>query len=106
MFSFSKSTLNDSLNIFVKSNTGNTVSVGINPKWDIKNVKSIIAPQLGLNPEEVKIILAGKELEDSTLIEVWELLFVSFSYQSIFHEHLFAFRNATWESRVYYMQLN
>lgn len=70
MFSFGKNTLDNSLKIFVKSNTGNTLTVGVDPQWDIKNVKNIIAPQLGANPEEVKIILAGKELEDSFIIAV------------------------------------
>jgi parkin len=37
---------------------------------DIKNVKEIVAPKLGLQPQEVKIIFAGKELLDSTIIEV------------------------------------
>lgn len=67
---FSRRTINNNLNIFIKSNTGTTLSVELDPKWDIKNVKEVIAPQLGLPPEEVKIILAGKELDDSLVIEV------------------------------------
>lgn len=42
----------------------------LDPKWDIKNVKEVVAPRLGLEPEEVKIIFAGKELPDSVLLEV------------------------------------
>lgn len=67
---FTRRSLTNSLNIYIKSNTGNTLSVELDPKWDIKNVKEVIAPQLGLPPDEVKIILAGKELDDSMLIEV------------------------------------
>lgn len=67
---FGQNTLSNTMNIYVKSNTGKTVSVSLDPKWDVKNVKEIIAPKLGLPPEELKIIFAGKELEDSTIIEV------------------------------------
>lgn len=70
MFSSSRNPLNNSLNIFIKCNTGNTLTVGLDPKWDIKDVKNIIAPKLGANPDEVKIIFAGKELDDSIIIEV------------------------------------
>uniref|UniRef100_A0A1B6DYZ7 E3 ubiquitin-protein ligase parkin n=2 Tax=Clastoptera arizonana TaxID=38151 RepID=A0A1B6DYZ7_9HEMI len=77
---FTKKSLSNSLNIYIKSNTGNTLSVELDPKWDIKNVKEVIAPQLGLQPEEVKIILAGKELDDSLIIEDCDL-----GEQSILH---------------------
>lgn len=66
---FGKRKISNSLSIYVKTNTGNTLSVDLNPKWDIKNVKEIVAPQLGISPEDIKIIFAGKELHDSTIIE-------------------------------------
>lgn len=62
--------LTHTLSIYVKTNTGRTLSVNLEPQWDIKNVKELVAPQLGLQPEEVKIIFAGKELSDATTIEV------------------------------------
>lgn len=68
--SFSKKTLSNTLNIYVKTNTGNTLSVELDPKWDIKNVKEFVAPKLGLSPDEMKIIFAGKELSDNTILEV------------------------------------
>lgn len=74
LFSFGKKTISNSLSIYVKTNTGNTLSVDLDPKWDIKNVKEIVAPRLGLQPEEVKIIFAGKELSDSTTIAVSNLV--------------------------------
>lgn len=67
---FGKRTISNTLSIHIKTNTGNTLSVDLNPEWDIKNVKEIVAPQLGLEPEEVKIIFAGKELSDNTTISV------------------------------------
>lgn len=69
LFSFSKKTLKNSLSIYVKFNT-DTLSVDLNPNWDIKDVKEFVAPQLGLQPNEMKIIFAGKELSDATKLEV------------------------------------
>ncbi|XP_044727247.1 E3 ubiquitin-protein ligase parkin isoform X1 [Chrysoperla carnea] len=70
---FGKKSISNSLSIYIKSNTGSTISVDLDPKWDIEKVKEIVAPQLGLQPEEVKIIFAGKELCDSTIIEECDL---------------------------------
>lgn len=54
----------------MKTNTGNTFPVDLDPKWDIKNVKEVVAFQMGISPEDIKIIFAGKELHNSTIIEV------------------------------------
>lgn len=70
ILSFGRKTITNTLNIYVKTNTGKTLSVNLEPQWDIKNVKEIVAPQMGLQPEEVKIIFAGKELSDATTIKV------------------------------------
>lgn len=72
LLSFSKKTITNKLSIYVKSNTGNTLSVSLDPQWDIKDVKEYVAPQLGLQPEEMKIIFAGKELSDNTKLAVSE----------------------------------
>lgn len=74
LLSFSKKTIKNTLNIYIKSNTGSTLSVELDPKWDIKDVKEFVAPQLGLEPEEMKIIFAGKELSDNTRIEVCSII--------------------------------
>lgn len=70
LLSFSTKKLTNSLSIYVKSNNGNTLSVDLDPKWDIKDVKEFVGPQLGLQPNEMKIIFAGKELSDNTKLEV------------------------------------
>ena len=70
---FGKKKISNSLSIYVKTNTGKTLPVELNPKWDIKNVKEIVAEKMGLSPEEIKIIFAGKELHNSTIIEVHNL---------------------------------
>lgn len=70
LFSFGKKKISNKLSIFIKTNNGKSLSVDLDPKWDIERVKELVAPQLGLQPSEVKIIFAGKELDDSTTISV------------------------------------
>uniref|UniRef100_A0A1B0GN34 E3 ubiquitin-protein ligase parkin n=1 Tax=Phlebotomus papatasi TaxID=29031 RepID=A0A1B0GN34_PHLPP len=61
-----KKEITNALSVYVKCSTGTTLSVELDPNWDIKNVKEIIAPQLGFSSaDEVKIIFAGKELGDA-----------------------------------------
>ena len=67
---FGKKKISNSLSIYVKTNTGKTLPVDLDPKWDIKNVKEIVAEKMGMPAEEIKIIFAGKELHNSTIIEV------------------------------------
>lgn len=77
-----RKTIKNSLSIYIKSQNGCTLSVNLEPEWDIKNVKQIVAPQLGLQPEEVKIIFAGKELSDNTTIKASNI--INFMEQSNF----------------------
>lgn len=70
IFSFGRKKLSNTLSIYVKTNTGNTLSVDLEPHMDIKDVKQIVTPQLGLAPDELKIIFAGKELSDTITISV------------------------------------
>lgn len=67
----SKKKISNSLNIYVKTNVGNTLSIDLDPKWDIGEVKEILAPKMGMPAEDIKIIFAGKELHNSTVIEVF-----------------------------------
>lgn len=69
LLNFGQKTITNKLFIYIKTNTG-TLPVNLDPKWDIKTVKENVAPKLGLEPQEVKIIFAGKELCDTTIIEV------------------------------------
>ncbi|XP_022213694.1 E3 ubiquitin-protein ligase parkin [Drosophila obscura] len=80
LLQFGGKTLTNTLRIYVKTNTGRTLTVNLDPEWDIKNVKELVAPQLGLQPDEVKIIFAGKELSDATTLMQCDL-----GQQSILH---------------------
>uniref|UniRef100_A0A1L8DSJ9 E3 ubiquitin-protein ligase parkin n=1 Tax=Nyssomyia neivai TaxID=330878 RepID=A0A1L8DSJ9_9DIPT len=69
-----KKEVTNSLSVYVKCNTGSTLSLQLDPTWDIKNVKEIIAPQLGLSSaDELKIIFAGKELNDAITLNECDL---------------------------------
>lgn len=46
----------DSLLIFVKTNTGTVVPVGLDPKWEVRDIKEFVAPKLGMTPEEVSLL--------------------------------------------------
>lgn len=90
LFSFGRRKISNKLPIFIRTNTGKQITVNLDPEWYISNVKQLIAPSLGISPDEVivefishiccnvfitiylqvKIIFAGKELEDSTRISV------------------------------------
>lgn len=74
LLSFGKKTIKNTLSIHVKFNR-DTLSVDLDPHWDIRDVKEFVAPQLGLQPNEVKIIFAGKELSDTTKLEVFFFFF-------------------------------
>lgn len=99
LFSFGRKKISNKLSIFIKTTNGKSLSVDLDPKWDIEKVKELVAPQLGMEPGEVKIIFAGKELEDSTTISV---------SCKIYHRDTEAYqvylsRNVTWASRVFSM---
>lgn len=75
-FSFSKRTaISNGLSVYVKSTTGSTVCVELDPKWDIKNVKDVVAKKLGISADELKIIFAGKELQENVTIRVSNYIF-------------------------------
>jgi hypothetical protein len=62
----------NTLRVFIKHHHGgtDTLPVDLDPTSSIREVKRDIAPQLGLRPEEIKIIFAGKELPDELILQV------------------------------------
>ena len=50
--------------IFVRTNTGKKLFLHLRPEWKISDVKREIGAELGVDPESVRIIFAGKELSD------------------------------------------
>lgn len=63
-----KHIIHNLLSIYVKTTSGNTLCIDIDPKCPVSHLKKIVAPQIGLQPAELKVIFAGKELGDDIII--------------------------------------
>ena len=58
------------LPIFVRFNSNTNIPVQVDLQWNIAKLKEEIAQRQGVDPKEIRIIFAGRELKDDLQLKV------------------------------------
>lgn len=71
------------MTINVKLNDQTSVSVLVDPSWDVGKLKEEISRKKGIPKEEIHIIFQGRTLHDSVTIQVGKRFFLSLYYKGL-----------------------
>ena len=106
----------NTLKVQIKTTTGISFLIELNPKWDIAQIKKIVAPEVALTTDQISIIFAGKDLADNLLLEVHfsipyqfnsvlQLIPVNLILNNVLNEMCVVFfRNVILDSTAFYTQ--